>query len=134
VVGYNLPKWTTRIDYRTSNDKVIFEVADERTGRTDFVIEADKLEDLSSEVQLVNNSFTNLDQKGRLTTGYSVSRHMSHATSFNSDSASLRLTDGTFSKFIKNLDLGRMVQYQYVPDFQMALYSPEVLKAEAIKK
>ncbi len=134
VVGYNLPKWTTRIDYRTTNDKVVFEVADEKTGKTDFVIEGDKLKDLSSEVAMVNNSFTNLDQKGQLTTGYSVSRHLSHATSFNSDSASLRLSDGSFSMFIRKLDLGRMLQYQYVPDFQMALYSPEPLKAVAIKK
>ena len=131
VVGYNLPKWTTRIDYKPTQSKVVFEVADAKTGKTDFVIEADKLKDLSSTPVLVNNSFTNLDRKGQLTTGYSVSRHLNYATSFNSDSATLKLGNGSFSAFMRSLDLGRMVQYQYVPNFQMALYSPEPLKTAA---
>lgn len=133
VVGYNLPKWNTRIDYRQSEGKVFFEIADQATGKSDFVIEAAKLKDLNNKVSLVKNSFTNIDRTDRLTTGYSVSRKLSYASSFNGDNVNLKLSDGSFSTFIKSLQLGRMVQYQYVPSFQMALYAPEVLATSAGK-
>jgi hypothetical protein len=128
VVGYNLPKWKTRIDYRPTQDKVVFEVADAATGKTDFVIQSDKLKDVSKEASLSTQSFTNIGHDGQLTTGYSVARQLEHGTSLSQDSVQLKLGDGSFSKFIKSLDLGRMVQYQYVPNFQMALYAPEPLK------
>lgn len=133
VVGYNLPKWTTGIDYRKTNNQLIFEVTDAQTGLTDFVIEANKLDDVSNEPILATQSFTNIGHDGELTTGHSVARQLQHGTSMAQDAVSLKLSDGSFSKYIKALDLGRMVQYQYVPSFQMALYAPEVLKTAAAK-
>jgi hypothetical protein len=43
------------------------------------------------------------------------------------DTVNLTLGDGSFSRYIKSLDLGEMVRYDYVPDFQSALYAPESL-------
>lgn len=134
VVGYNLPKWNTRIDYRQTESNVIFEIADQTSGASDFVLEGAKLKELNAKVGLVKNSFTNLDRADRVTTGYSVSRRLSHASSFNADKVNLKLGDGEFSRFIKSLQLGRMVQYQYVPSFQMALYAPEVYANAASRK
>ncbi len=39
----------------------------------------------------------------------------------------LTLGDGSLSTYIKALKLGTLVKYEYVPEFQGALYSPKVL-------
>lgn len=133
VVGYNLPKWTTRIDFRETDGQFVFEVGDAETGKTDFVLSANKLADVSTEPAIGTQSFVNVGHKGELTTGYSVGRNLVHGNSMDEGDVRLELTDGSFSKFIKALDLGRMVQYQYIPSFQMALYAPELLKASTSK-
>lgn len=133
VVGYNLPKWTTRIDFRETDGQFVFEVGDAATGKTDFVLSANKLKDVSKEAAIGTQSFVNLGHKGELTSGHSVGRNLVHGSSMNADDVNLKLTDGSFSKYIKALDLGRMVQYQYIPSFQMALYAPEELKAASAK-
>lgn len=127
VVGYNLPKWLTKIDYRKTESSVIFEIADAKTGARDLVLETRKLDDVSSEPSLVKNSFINLNRAGQLSSGYAVSRKMSHGSSLSADSVKLQLSDGSLSTFIKSLKLGRMIQYQYVPSFQSALYAPKPL-------
>lgn len=133
VVGYNLPKWTTQINYRQSDNRLIFEVGDAETGELDFIIDAKKLDEVSTEPVLATQSFTNIGHDGELITGYSVARQMTHGTSMSQDAVSLKLTDGGFSTYIKALNLGRMVQYQYVPSFQMALYAPEVFNTDSAK-
>lgn len=39
----------------------------------------------------------------------------------------MTLGSGSFSLYIKSLDLGEMVRYDYVPDFQSALYAHQQL-------
>lgn len=39
----------------------------------------------------------------------------------------LTLTEGSLSTYIKALDLGKLVKYEYVPEFQSALYAPKPL-------
>lgn len=129
VVGYNLPKWLTGINFRQTDDSVIFEIMDQQSGEVDVVFEGRKLSDLSDEVNLVTNSFTNLDQQGVLTRGHAVSRQLSHASSSDEESASLVLGNGSLSTFIRSLDLGDLLKYEYVPEFQSALYAPEPLTA-----
>ena len=133
VVGYNLPKWLTKIDYRKTESSVIFEIADAKTGARDLVLETRKLDDVSNEPSLVKNSFINLNRAGQLSSGYAVSRKMSHGSSFSADSVKLQLSDGSLSTFIKSLNLGRMIQYQYVPSFQSALYAPKPLVVPSAK-
>lgn len=41
------------------------------------------------------------------------------------------LTDGSLSRFIASLKLGKMLKYEYVPEFQAALYAPRLLKFDA---
>lgn len=127
VVGYNLPKWLTGINFKEGEKSVVFEVMDHETGKLDFVLETERLGDLSREVEMVTNSFTNIGHKGELNYGYAVSRQLRHASSRNADSVRLALTDGSFSRYIKALKLGKMVRYEYVPEFQSALYAPEPL-------
>lgn len=127
VVGYNLPKWLTGIHYRENDDSLTFEVMDAESGELDFVLETAKLDDVSDEPALVTNSFTNLDQKGELTYGYAISRQMKYGSTMDDDAVTLTLGDGSFSEYMKSLDLGEMVRYDYVPDFQSALYSPKPL-------
>lgn len=76
---------------------------------------------------MVTNSFTNVDHDGKLTTGFATSRQISHASSTSADTVSLGLTEGSLSTFIKSLKLGKMLKYEYVPEFQSALYSPKPL-------
>lgn len=130
VVGYNLPKWLTKINYRESNNAVIFDISDAATGRTDLVIETDKLSQLSTKPSFVKNSFVNLDHHKQLSVGYAVSRKLRYASSTNAETVRLKLGDGTLSTFIKTLQLGKMVQYQYVPSFQSALYAPMPITAK----
>lgn len=129
VVGYNLPKWRTAIDLQETQETISFAVTDSETGKLDFVFTGKKLGDLSRKAELVNNSFINLDRDGRLTYGHAVSRQLSHATSSSAHAVSLALGDGSFSAYIKSLKLGKMLKYEYVPQFQSALYAPQPLKA-----
>lgn len=127
VVGYNLPKWLTDITYKETDSAVVVEIFDSETKKIDVTIESQKLSDLSTKEALVKNSFTNIDRKGQLTTGYALSRQLSSASSSNADSVKLNLTDGSLSTYIKALKLGKLVKYEYVPNFQSALYAPEPL-------
>lgn len=95
--------------------------------KLDFTIETQKLSDMSTKETFVKNSFTNIDQKGQLTSGYSVSRQLSHASSTSVESVKLTLTEGSLSSYIKTLKLGKLVKYEYVPEFQGALYAPKPL-------
>ena len=127
VVGYNLPKWLTGIQYHENAESLTFEIMDQETGELDFVLETAKLDDVSDKPSLVTNSFTNVDQEGELTYGYAVSRQLRYGSSMSDETVNLILGDGSFSRYIKSLDLGEMVRYDYVPDFQSALYAPEPL-------
>ncbi|KWR75977.1 acetoacetate decarboxylase (ADC) [Pseudomonas sp. PI1] len=129
VVGYNLPKWLTGIDVTEDAHKVTYNIVDSRTGKVDVVFQAAKLAELSQKDELVTNSFTNTDRNGELTYGYAVSRQLSHASSSDGDSARLILGDGELSSYIKSLKLGKMLKYEYVPQFQSALYAPKPLGA-----
>lgn len=130
VVGYNLPKWLTPINYRDNSGSVAFEIFDSKTGQTDVVFEGKKLANLSNSVDLVTNSFTNLDKNGQLTYGYSVARQLSHASSMSSDSVKLTLSNGEFSTYIKALKLASTpLIYEYVPQFQLMLHAPQPLSA-----
>ncbi|MHC5350957.1 acetoacetate decarboxylase (ADC) [Metapseudomonas furukawaii] len=128
VVGYNLPKWLTRIDYNEDEDDVVVKIFDSETQALDLTLETRKLDVSSSKENLVTTSFTNIDQQGQLTTGYSTSRQLRHASTSDTDAVKLTLTDGSLSRFIDSLKLGKMVKYEYVPDFQAALYAPKPLK------
>ncbi len=127
VVGYNLPKWLTGINYRETEKSVVVEILDSETGKIDVTIETRKLDDLSGKISMVTSSFTTIDQHGQLTTGYANSRQLSHASSTSAETVSLALTEGGLSTFIKSLKLGKMLKYEYVPEFQSALYSPRPL-------
>lgn len=127
VVGYNLPKWLTDITYKETETSVVVDIFDSETRKIDVTLETRKLSAPSSKETLVTNSFTNVDPKGQLTTGYSVSRQLSHASSSSADSVKLTLTEGSLSTYIKALKLGKLIKYEYVPEFQGALYSPKPL-------
>lgn len=129
VVGYNLPKWLTEINYRETDKSVVFEIIDKETGKVDVTFEGEKLDDLSDEIEMVTNSFTNIGHDGELAYGYAISRQQSHASSSSEEAVKLTLNDGSLSAYIESLDLGKMMKYEYVPEFQSALYSPEPLKA-----
>ena len=129
VVGYNLPKWLTGIDMKDGKDSVTFEIKDHETGKTDVVLETKKLDGLSEKSELVTNSFTNLDAQGRLTYGHAVSRQLRHASSSSAEAVKLTLGDGSLSGYIRSLKLGRMLKYEYVPEFQSALYAPQPLQS-----
>lgn len=130
VVGYNLPKWLTSITYTQDADAISFEIIDSNTGKTDLVITGEKLDDLSRGEELVTNSFTNLDAHGQLISGYAVSRQLSYASTMDDDAMTLTLSDGSLSQYLQSLDLGEMVKYEYVPDFQSALYTPKPLNIQ----
>jgi hypothetical protein len=130
VVGYNLPKWLTRIDYDESGKNVVVRIFDSQTQKLDITLETQKLDVSSSKESLVTNSFTNIDRQRQLTTGYTISRQLRHASTSSADAVNLTLTDGSLSRLIKSLELGKMVKYEYVPDFQAALYAPKPLKPE----
>lgn len=127
VVGYNLPKWLTDIRFRENEKTVTVEIVDRETEKVDVVLEGRKLPDLSTGTEFVTNSFTNIDQHGELSYGYAVSRQLRHGASTDADAASLKLGDGSLSAYINSLKLGKLLKYEYVPEFQSALYAPQPL-------
>lgn len=80
VVGYNLPKWLTRIGYREDENHVVVEIFDSETRKLDVTLETQKLDVSSSKESLVTNSFTNIDRQGQLTTGHTTPRWPSRRT------------------------------------------------------
>jgi hypothetical protein len=129
VVGYNLPKWLADINQTEAGNSIKFEIFDKDSGKSDLIFEGRKLADLSKEAELVTNSFVNTDKAGQLTYGYAVSRQLSHASSTDKDSVTLTLGSGPLSTYIKSLKLGKLLKYEYVPEFQSALYSPKPLSS-----
>lgn len=127
VVGYNLPKWLTGIDRKEDAQSVVYDITDSQTGKVDVSFKAKKLDNLSRDVDIVTSSFTNLDHQGQLAYGYAVSRQLSHGSSRDADSATLTLGDGSLSNYLRALKLGKMMKYEYVPEFQSALYAPKPL-------
>lgn len=127
VVGYNLPKWLTGIDRRADAQSVVYDITDSQTGKVDVSFRAKKLDNLSRDVDIVTSSFTNLDHQGQLAYGYAVSRQLSHGSSRDADAVSLTLGDGSLSNYLRALKLGKMLKYEYVPEFQSALYAPKPL-------
>ena len=127
VVGYNLPKWLTGIDRKEDAQSVVYDITDSQTGKVDVSFKAKKLDKLSREVDIVTSNFTNLDHQGHLAYGYAVSRQLRHGSSRDADSATLTLGDGSLSNYLRTLKLGKMMKYEYVPEFQSALYAPKPL-------
>ncbi len=134
VVGYNLPKWLTPIDYRETDTSVVVRISDSQTGKVDVTLETAKLDDLSQDVELVTNSFTNLDHQAELSYGYAVSRQLRHASTTRSDAVKLTLGDGSLSTYIQSLKLGSLLKYEYVPQFQSALYAPAPLQTMLVRE
>lgn len=128
VVGYNLPKWLIPIDYGDDDQSVTFDYFDER-GNLDFQMIGSKLAIEDRKPKVTRTNFTNLDSQGRLTHGYSDTRALRSATSTNGDDVKLALTDGPLSQFIRSLGLKKLVRYEYKPEFQLALYTPELVDA-----
>lgn len=129
VVGYNLPKWLTPIDFQDNGEAQVFSIRDSETGKVDVIFAGKKLADLSSQAAMVRNSFTNLDHAGKLAYGYADSRLLSHASSSSAESVNLQLGDGSLSSYIKSLRPGKMLKYEYVPEFQSALYATSPLQS-----
>lgn len=126
VVGYNLPKWLIPIEYSSDGGEVKFTYYDEK-GNLDFSMSGKKLDTAGAEPKITRVNFTNLDAQGRLTHGYSDVRAIKSASSRNGEDVQLALSDGPLSTFIKSLGLQQLVRYDYQPEFQAALYTPELV-------
>lgn len=124
LVGYNLPKWLIPIDYSGKGDFMNFTFYDE-SGKLDFEIGGKKLDIETIDPEIVRSNFINRDKNGKLTHGYTDVRALKKATSKKKEDVKLNLTDGPLSKFIKSLGLGKLMRYDYQPEFQAALYTPE---------
>lgn len=131
VVGYNLPKWLIPIDYNNTGNSMIFSFYDQ-SGKIDFSIRGKKLDIAETKPDITRSNFINLDTKGKLTHGFTDVRALKKASSKKKEDVQLSLTDGPLSAFIKSLDLGKLMRYDYQPEFQAALYIPEL--AEDLKK
>lgn len=127
VVGYNLPKWLIPIQYETTNNSMNFTFYDEK-GNQDFSMIGKKLDVSQSVPTITRSNFTNLDRNGKLTHGYTDVRALKKATSKKKEDLQLNLTDGPLSTFIKSLGLGKLMSYDYQPEFQAALYTPEMVQ------
>lgn len=125
VVGYNLPKWSIPIEYNSHGDDVKFTYYDEQ-GNLDFSMSGRKLEIAAKDPEITRVNFTNLDAEGHLTHGFSDVRAIQQASSRNGGDVQLSLSDGPLSIFIKSLGLKKLVRYDYQPEFQAALYTPEL--------
>lgn len=129
IVGYNLPKWFIRIDYDSSGNNIAFRLYDE-AGNLDFTISGKKLDIAESEPDITRSNFINLDKEGQLMHGFTDVRGIKKASSKKNEDLKLELTNGPLSTFLQSLGLGNMVRYDYQPEFQAALYTPEIVGNE----
>lgn len=125
-VGYNLPKWLIPINYNKDGNNTTFTYYDEK-GNMDFSMVGKKLEVTNSLPEINRSNFITLNTKGQLTHGYSDIRAIKKASSKFSEDIQLNLSDGPLSTFIKSLALKKLVRYDYQPEFQAALYTPELV-------
>ena len=132
VVGYNLPKWLIPIKHDDSGDTMRFTYYDE-AGKIDFSMVGKKLETTNEQPEIVRSNFINLDKNGRSTHGYTDVRSVKKASSKKKEDVQLNLSSGPLSVFIKSLDLGKMIRYDYQPEFQAALYTPELVQNDKKK-
>ncbi|CAH0338841.1 acetoacetate decarboxylase (ADC) [Rhizobium sp. CECT 9324] len=126
VAGYNLPKWLIPIEYNSDGGELNFTYYDEQ-GKLDFSMSGKKLELADTQPKITRVNFTNLDAQGRLTHGFSDIRALKSASSREGGDVQLGLSDGPLSIFIKSLGLKDLIRYDYQPDFQAALYTPELV-------
>lgn len=131
VVGYNLPKWLIPINYNDNGDQLTFNFYDE-AGKLDFTFAGKKLEITNKNPEISRMNFVNLNEEGQLTHGYSDIRTIEKATSKDEEDIKLTLSDGPISTFIKSLKLKKLMRYDYQPEFQAALYTPELLDNEKL--
>lgn len=127
VEGYNLPKWLIPINYEDAGATLKFDIFDE-SGKLDFSMEGKKLDISSEEPEVSRTNFINLNRQGELTHGFTDVRAIEKASSRNEDDFKLTLSDSSLSQYLKALDLGKMVSYDYQPYFQAALYTPELVE------
>ena len=125
VVGYNLPKWLIPMKYSDQGEMMKFDFYDE-SGKMDFSMGGKKLDIGDVQPDIVRSNFINKDRNGQLTHGYTDVRAIKKASSKKKEDVQLNLTDGPLSMFIKSLDLGKLMRYDYQPEFQAALYTPEL--------
>jgi len=124
VVGYNLPKWLIPIDYNNGDENVTFTYYDEK-GNLDFSMTGKKLGRTNAKAEVTRSNFINLNTKGELTHGYTDIRAWEKASGKKAGDVQLNLSDGPLSTFIKSLGLKKLLRYDYQPNFQAALYTPE---------
>lgn len=129
VVGYNLPKWLARIDYTAAQTSVRYALYEADQNQPVLLLEGQKLADIKAQPQVLRHSFVNLDHAGQPSVGYALSRHLLAASSTQQDAATLTLGKGELADYIRALQLGRLLKYEYVPEFQSALYVPAALAA-----
>lgn len=126
VVGYNLPKWLIPIDFKDKGDTLTFDIYDE-AGQPDFSLEGKKLAIENAEAEVSRTNFVNLNAKGEPTHGYTDVRALQKGRGRKKDDFKLRLGKGPLSEYLKAMDLGKLIRYDYQPYFQATLYTPEVL-------
>jgi hypothetical protein len=129
VYGYNLPKWLIPIDYTNDGNNLTFNYYDAK-GNFDFSMSGKKLDIAALKPEITRSNFINLDKQGRLTHGYTDVRAIKKASSKKANDIQLSLSDGPLSTFIKSLGLKKLVKYDYQPEFQAALYTPELVEGE----
>lgn len=129
VVGYNLPKWLIPMEYNTNGENMTFTYYDDQ-GKVDFAMIGKKLDIATGEPEISRVNFTNVDAKGRVTHGYSDVRAIEKASSSDPQDIQLALSDGPLSTFIRSLELNELVRYDYQPEFQAALYTPELVAGQ----
>lgn len=126
LVGYNLPKWLIPINYDDVEDEIKFTFYDE-VGNPDFSMIGKKMAISETCPEIIRSNFINLNKNGQLTHGYTDARSIRKASSKKKDDVQLDLSNGPLSIFIKSLDLGKLIRYDYQPEFQSALYTPELI-------
>ncbi|MYM37870.1 acetoacetate decarboxylase (ADC) [Pseudoduganella sp. CY13W] len=124
VVGYKLPKWLARIDYTAAQGSVRYALYEGHDAAPALLLEGQKLADTAPQMQVLRHSFVNLDHAGRPSVGYALSRHVRAASSSRQEAATLSLGKGELADYVRSLQLGRLLKYEYVPEFQSALYAP----------
>lgn len=126
VVGYNLPKWLIPIEFDDGDDAITFTYFDEK-GDLDFSMKGSRLALDNAAPDVTRSNFINVDRDGHLTHGHTDVRAIKRSSSTSAKDVELILTDGPLSTFIKSLGLKKLVRYDYQPEFQAALYTPEVI-------
>ena len=120
---YSLPKWFAEIPFSENSNTVSASLHNEKTGEAEISLVGKNLASQAKVGKPITNNMLNYGKDGQLLHGSATINPIKQGVSFDPNAASLMLGKGRVADLLRSMDLGRLIMYQHIPQFQMALHA-----------